>query len=75
MVSLDFDKCKETPIGVIVDEYGCSKDNDTDGDGITDKLDQCKETPMNIDYIDWESYHAKTHNTLKRLNIKLIRKM
>ena len=33
------DKCPDTPLGVLVDENGCSKDGDKDG--IADYLDKC----------------------------------
>lgn len=38
-----FDQCPDTPLGALVDEYGCPLD--TDGDGIYDGIDQCPETP------------------------------
>ena len=37
------DRCGNTPIGAIVDEWGCPID--TDHDGVYDGLDQCPDTP------------------------------
>ena len=37
------DMCPNTPLGVIVDEFGCPLDSDKDG--IADYLDKCKGTP------------------------------
>jgi outer membrane protein OmpA-like peptidoglycan-associated protein/opacity protein-like surface antigen len=37
------DNCPETPLGAIVDEYGCPLDGD--GDGVYDGLDKCPGTP------------------------------
>lgn len=43
------DRCDNTPVGAIVDEWGCPKDSD--GDGVYDGLDQCPDTPpgMKVD--------------------------
>ncbi|MCD6162068.1 MAG: OmpA family protein [candidate division Zixibacteria bacterium] len=38
-----FDQCPDTPLGAIVDEFGCPLDSD--GDGIYDGIDHCVETP------------------------------
>lgn len=38
-----FDQCPDTPLGALVDSYGCPLDSD--GDGIYDGIDQCPETP------------------------------
>jgi len=38
-----FDQCMDTPLGAIVDEFGCALDSD--GDGVFDGLDLCPETP------------------------------
>lgn len=38
-----FDQCPNTPLGAIVDQYGCPLDSD--GDGVYDGLDQCPNTP------------------------------
>jgi len=40
------DVCKNTPKGVVVDEFGCPIDSDTDG--IPDYLDLCPETPNGV---------------------------
>jgi OOP family OmpA-OmpF porin len=37
------DRCDETPVGAIVDEWGCP--HDRDGDGVLDGLDKCPDTP------------------------------
>ncbi len=37
------DRCPETPVGCIVDEFGCELDGD--GDGVCDGLDMCPDTP------------------------------
>lgn len=37
------DKCPDTPLGAIVDEFGCPLD--ADGDGVYDGLDDCPDTP------------------------------
>jgi outer membrane protein OmpA-like peptidoglycan-associated protein len=39
----NFDQCADTPIGALVDTFGCPLD--TDGDGIYDGLDKCPDTP------------------------------
>lgn len=42
----DIDNCSNTPIGEIIDEFGCSdSQKDTDGDGVMNNVDQCPETP------------------------------
>ncbi len=38
-----FDQCPDTPVGALVDQYGCPLDND--GDGVYDGLDACGDTP------------------------------
>jgi len=38
-----FDQCPDTPIGALVDQYGCPLDSDNDG--IYDGIDQCADTP------------------------------
>jgi OmpA-OmpF porin, OOP family len=38
-----FDQCPNTPLGAIVDQYGCPLDSD--GDGVYDGLDKCPNTP------------------------------
>jgi outer membrane protein OmpA-like peptidoglycan-associated protein len=40
------DMCPNTPIGVMVDEFGCPLD--TDKDGIADYLDKCPNTPAGV---------------------------
>jgi OOP family OmpA-OmpF porin len=37
------DRCDNTPVGAVVDEWGCPIDSD--GDGVYDGLDQCPNTP------------------------------
>jgi outer membrane protein OmpA-like peptidoglycan-associated protein len=37
------DMCPDTPLGCMVDKYGCPKDSD--GDGVCDGVDKCPETP------------------------------
>lgn len=37
------DRCDDTPVGAIVDEWGCPLD--TDRDGVYDGLDKCPDTP------------------------------
>lgn len=37
------DRCDNTPVGAIVDEYGCPRDSDRDG--VLDGLDKCPDTP------------------------------
>jgi outer membrane protein OmpA-like peptidoglycan-associated protein len=37
------DQCPDTPVGAVVDEYGCPIDSD--GDGVYDGLDTCPDTP------------------------------
>src|SRR5499427_9634211 len=37
------DRCDNTPLGAIVDEWGCPID--TDHDGVYDGLDKCPDTP------------------------------
>jgi OOP family OmpA-OmpF porin len=39
-----FDQCPDTPMGALVDEYGCPLDGD--GDGVYDGLDICPDTPQ-----------------------------
>lgn len=39
-----FDQCPDTPLGALVDEYGCPLDGD--GDGVYDGLDVCPDTPQ-----------------------------
>jgi outer membrane protein OmpA-like peptidoglycan-associated protein len=38
----ELDNCLDTPLGVVVDKYGCSIDSD--GDGVSDGLDDCPAT-------------------------------
>jgi outer membrane protein OmpA-like peptidoglycan-associated protein len=38
-----FDQCPDTPIGALVDQYGCP--TDSDNDGVYDGIDACAETP------------------------------
>ncbi len=47
-VSDSLDKCPDTPIGVDVDESGCSRVTriDSDGDGFFDDVDECPDTPV-----------------------------
>jgi outer membrane protein OmpA-like peptidoglycan-associated protein len=40
------DKCPFTPVGYIVDKYGCPID--TDGDGVADNVDLCPDTPQGV---------------------------
>jgi OmpA-OmpF porin, OOP family len=40
------DKCADTPIGVIVDNFGCPLDSDRDG--VPDYLDRCMNTPNGV---------------------------
>ena len=41
-----YDQCPETPIGEVVDEYGCPLSQlDSDDDGVTDDTDECPDTP------------------------------
>ena len=37
------DRCPDTPVGAVVDEFGCPLDTDTDG--VFDGLDRCPNTP------------------------------
>ncbi len=37
------DRCPDTPLGCVVDEFGCSVDSD--GDGVCDGIDKCPNTP------------------------------
>ena len=37
------DRCDNTPLGAVVDEWGCPIDSD--GDGVYDGLDKCPDTP------------------------------
>jgi OOP family OmpA-OmpF porin len=41
------DRCPETPLNTVVDQYGCALD--TDGDGVPDDKDQCWDTPPNTE--------------------------
>jgi outer membrane protein OmpA-like peptidoglycan-associated protein len=41
-----FDRCPDTPLGYMVDQYGCTVD--TDGDGVPDNLDRCPDTPLGV---------------------------
>ncbi|MCF8119696.1 MAG: OmpA family protein [Deltaproteobacteria bacterium] len=43
----DTDECPNTPLGVVVDERGCSLDSD--GDGVPDYLDECPGTPQGVE--------------------------
>lgn len=45
-VADDDDICPQTPVGVIVNQFGCPVD--TDNDGVADYLDNCAGTPANI---------------------------
>lgn len=45
-VSDDDDLCPKTPVGVIVDPFGCPIDSDNDG--IPDYIDNCPNTPANV---------------------------
>jgi outer membrane protein OmpA-like peptidoglycan-associated protein/opacity protein-like surface antigen len=38
-----WDQCPDTPIGALVDQYGCPLDSDNDG--VYDGLDKCPDTP------------------------------
>jgi outer membrane protein OmpA-like peptidoglycan-associated protein/opacity protein-like surface antigen len=38
-----FDQCPDTPIGALVDQYGCP--TDSDNDGVYDGIDVCSDTP------------------------------
>jgi outer membrane protein OmpA-like peptidoglycan-associated protein len=40
------DKCPYTPVGALVDKYGCPIDSD--GDGVTDDKDLCPNTPQGV---------------------------
>jgi len=40
-----YDQCPNTPLGAIVDQYGCPLDSDKDG--VYDGIDQCPNTPQN----------------------------
>lgn len=40
------DRCDNTPLGAIVNEYGCPLDSD--GDGVYDGLDKCPDTPAGM---------------------------
>jgi OmpA-OmpF porin, OOP family len=40
-----YDQCPDTPLGAIVDQYGCPIDSD--GDGVYDGIDICPATPKN----------------------------
>lgn len=44
------DRCKNTPAGVPVDQYGCPivVDKDADKDGVMDKRDRCLNTPPGV---------------------------
>lgn len=39
-----FDRCPNTPIGVVVDKHGCPIDSDKDG--VADYIDECPDTPL-----------------------------
>ncbi|MFO7987268.1 MAG: OmpA family protein [Desulfatiglandaceae bacterium] len=43
----DTDECPNTPLGVVVDERGCSLDSD--GDGVPHYLDECPGTPQGVE--------------------------
>ncbi|MBE0491047.1 MAG: hypothetical protein IBX44_02225 [Sulfurospirillum sp.] len=43
------DICKDTPLGALVDKYGCALDNDKDG--VIDIYDKCKNT-LSLDIVD-----------------------
>lgn len=40
------DMCPDTPVGVVVDEFGCPIDSDADG--VADYLDKCPNTPTGV---------------------------
>jgi hypothetical protein len=40
------DHCPNTPMGCMVDQYGCTIDSD--GDGVCDGLDRCPNTPAGM---------------------------
>ena len=42
------DRCPGTPVGIEVDEFGCSevRQMDSDGDGVYDEYDRCPDTPV-----------------------------
>ena len=40
------DRCPDSPIGVRVDEFGCTLDSDKDG--VPDKMDKCPNTPPGV---------------------------
>ena len=50
-VADSIDRCPDTPIGVEVDEYGCSEviNTDSDGDGVYDDKDKCPDTPIGVE--------------------------
>ncbi len=50
-VADSIDRCPDTPIGVEVDEYGCSAviNTDSDGDGVYDDKDKCPDTPNGVE--------------------------
>ena len=39
----EFDRCPNTPLGIVVDQFGCPLD--ADSDGVPDYLDKCPDTP------------------------------
>lgn len=41
------DRCPNTPVGTVVDAYGCpvTEVGDADGDGVPDNMDRCPNTP------------------------------
>ncbi len=50
-VADSIDRCPGTPIGVVVDEYGCPEViiADSDGDGVYDDKDDCPDTPIGVE--------------------------
>jgi OOP family OmpA-OmpF porin len=42
----EIDRCPDTPLGVVVDKFGCPVDSD--GDGVPDFLDKCPDTPLGV---------------------------
>jgi len=45
-VNDDSDKCPATPVGTVVNSFGCEVDGDSDRDGVADSKDQCPNTPF-----------------------------
>lgn len=56
------DKCSATPLGVLVDQYGCPYDSDKDG--IPDFQDKCSNTKLNVRVDKYGCIIKNTKNTI-----------